>query len=238
MERATDLTSDKTSRFAEKVAARRAENGRIKRARTREALLRAAFEVLGHESGRNAQIDDVLAKAGMSRGTFYNYFVSREDLLHTVSFELSHHFDVGLEHTADPPTRTSFALRTYLRQAWQDRQWGWAIVNISLGGPVILGAATYRYATGTVQAGIDSGDFPIPNVRHGLDLLAGSSLMAMISLLRDEVSVEYIEEITLVILMGLGVARKKAEAVVRVPLPVLSSNKALFTMQPMEPAGR
>jgi AcrR family transcriptional regulator len=216
----------------QKMAARRAENGRIKRAKTRESLLYAAFEVLGHETSRNAQIEDVLAKAGMSRGTFYNYFQSREDLLNTISFELSHHFDIGLEHTADPPTRTSFAIRTYLRQAWQDRQWGWAIINISLNGQVLFGAATYRYAMETMQAGVDSGDFTIPSVRHGLDLLTGASLMAMNSLLRDEVGVEYIEEIALLILLGLGISRVRAEALVRLPLPALERNKELFTMPP------
>ncbi len=218
----------------QKILSQRAENGRMKRARTRQALLYATFEVLGDEASRNAQIDEVLVKASMSRGTFYNYFKSREDLFNAISFELSHHFDVGLELTSDPPARACFALRTYLRQAWQDKQWGWAIVNISLNGPMIFGAATYRYASETIQAGIDSGDFTIPSVRHGLDLLTGSGLVAMISLLRNEVSVDYIEEITLLILRGFGITQERAEALVRLPLPILHRNKVLFSSEPSE----
>ena len=51
-----------------------------KKARTRLALLRAAVDLLGHEDGRLARVEDIVQSVGMTRTTFYNYFVSREDI--------------------------------------------------------------------------------------------------------------------------------------------------------------
>src|SRR2546426_11921310 len=77
--------------------ARRAELGEQKRMRTRAALLRAAISVLGKESGRFATVDNVITESGMARGTFYNYFDSRDQLFAAVAYELSHDFNSALD---------------------------------------------------------------------------------------------------------------------------------------------
>jgi hypothetical protein len=52
---------------------RRAEIGRERRARTRAKLIAAAFEIFGEENGLYARIEDVCAKAGVTRTTFYDH---------------------------------------------------------------------------------------------------------------------------------------------------------------------
>lgn len=51
-----------------------------KRTRTEEAILLATQQVIAKNGLGCASIDEVMLQAGMARGTFYNYFTSREEL--------------------------------------------------------------------------------------------------------------------------------------------------------------
>lgn len=63
-----------------------AETGPVpsKRERTRCAILDAAITVIAEKGLESSSIDDLMATAGMARGTFYNYFHCREEVLHAV----------------------------------------------------------------------------------------------------------------------------------------------------------
>ena len=56
-----------------------------KRDRTRIALIEAAIDVLADKGLEGTSIDDLMQVAGMARGTFYNYFQTREELALAVS---------------------------------------------------------------------------------------------------------------------------------------------------------
>lgn len=47
---------------------------------TRRALFDAAVDVIGEEGYSAASIDKIVCKANVAKGTFYNYFESRQDL--------------------------------------------------------------------------------------------------------------------------------------------------------------
>ncbi len=51
-----------------------------KRERTRKKILEAAFGLIGNEKGLTVRIEEICAAAQISRGTFYNYFTSLEQL--------------------------------------------------------------------------------------------------------------------------------------------------------------
>ncbi|MEV0583220.1 TetR/AcrR family transcriptional regulator [Nonomuraea sp. NPDC050310] len=89
--------------------------------RTRSALLqagRAAFEEQGLDAVR---VDDVCARAGVSHGTFYTYFDSKEELFTEVAGavvgEMFAASVVGSAAPGDPRARIEAANRLYLR-AW------------------------------------------------------------------------------------------------------------------------
>lgn len=214
------------------ILARRAEIAQQKKADTRLSLLQAAFEVLGNESGRDMQIEDLLAHVGMSRGTFYNYFESREDLFNVLSFEFNHGLDEALAESGDPPLWACQAIRIYLHRAQKDQAWGWAMVNISMNGPKILGDDTYRHGAVTLQAGIDSGDFEIDSLQVGMDLVMGTALAAILSILKGDAGPDHPEHIAKSLLMSLGVAPARAERLSRLPLPPLPMGKPQFTSTP------
>lgn len=201
---------------------RRAQIGLEKRARTRKAVLEAAFELLGRERGLATRIEEVLTVTGLSRATFYNYFPSMDELLDALQFELNHDFNTSvLAIVAKMPTsaeRAGAAIRYYLGRAKSDPKWAWAMVNISAGG-MIFGAETYRQAQLTIEEGIASGEFELTGPLSGRDILLGSTLAAMVTQLRNNPPVTYPASVARHVLRGLGVPKNRVEEIISRPLP-------------------
>lgn len=60
-----------------------------KRERTRSSLIESAYRVFARKEMDAVTVDDIIAEAGVARGTFYNYFQTREDVLRAVAASLS-----------------------------------------------------------------------------------------------------------------------------------------------------
>ncbi|MCW2622552.1 MAG: putative transcriptional regulator [Frankiales bacterium] len=90
-------------------------------ASTASALLTAAEQELQESGWHGTTIDRVVRRAGVSRGTFYNYFTDRRDLLHAVAREhaalLMPHLTAlyGLEPGPDLETRARVLALAYVR---------------------------------------------------------------------------------------------------------------------------
>jgi AcrR family transcriptional regulator len=91
---------------------RRAEIGRERRERTRAILLGAAKRVFSESPVEDVNVDDIVAAAGVAKGTFYNHFRDFDALLATIGAELATEFDALLQ-----PQRTGFQ-RPLERLAW------------------------------------------------------------------------------------------------------------------------
>ncbi len=204
---------------------RRAQIGLEKRARTRAAVLQAAFVLLGREKGLFTRIEEICEAAEMSRGTFYNYFNSMEELYDALSYELNHEFNNAV--TAIVSTmpyaaeRASAGVRYYLERALKDPGWAWAMVNISTGGP-IFGAETYMLAQKTTEEGIASKEFDLTGPNSGRDLTLGTTLAAMVTQLRNPPSPTYPASVARHILRGMGVPKDRVEEIIKMPLPPTS----------------
>lgn len=201
---------------------RRAQIGEEKRARTRAEILEAAFALLGHDRGLTTPIEDICKAGKISRGTFYNYFSGMDQLFDALSYELNHDFNRAvtailrqMPHAAE---RVGAAVRYYLERAMNDPKWGWAMVNISTGGP-IFGADTYQHAQWTAEEGIASGEFELTGPNSGRDLQLGATLAAMITQLRNSPSPTYPVSVARHILRGMGVPKDRVEEIVKQPLP-------------------
>lgn len=205
-------------------ALRRSEIGAEKRSRTLGILLNAALELFGREAGRLTRIEDVCAQAHVSRGTFYNYFNGMEALIRELSRYITEDFDAAIHAAFESlPTyaeRTCFAVRNYLRRAVEDPQWGWAMVNTSLGRPM-YGEEIFGRVRDTLQGGIDSGEFTLESADVGRDLLLGTGLAATLTLLQGGAPKDYSRSVAYRILLALGVKPSLANELVRRPLPPL-----------------
>jgi AcrR family transcriptional regulator len=201
---------------------RRSQEASARRERTRQRLLDAAFELIGHERGLSVRIEEVCVRAQVSRGTFYNYFASMDELLAALSFELVHEFNravfATMDRMQDTAERTNAAMRYYLERARRDPQWGWAMVNISANGP-LFGAETFDHALHTVEAGIARGEFDLRDAEFGRDMILGTVFSSMRRLLRDGGPASVPETVARHILRSLGVPEARVEEIVTRPLP-------------------
>ena len=64
---------------------RRSEIGEERRRRTLEKILRAMVFVLSDKKFEDVNIEDFIEPAGISRGTFYNYFNNKDDIAFTIA---------------------------------------------------------------------------------------------------------------------------------------------------------
>lgn len=204
----------------------RTEAGRRRRAQTRARIIAAAFDVFGDEAGLFARIEDVADRAGVTRATFYNHFNGMVELREALSHEVTHDFLVAVTQTIavmpDPRQRSAVAIRYYLHRAMADRRWAWSLINLSASG-LIFGVDTHFQAEQTVREGIEDGAFPIISIDLGRDILLGTCLAALGTIVRKGVADDYPEAIAGYILYALGVPYDEAKRLVHQPLPELAT---------------
>jgi AcrR family transcriptional regulator len=201
---------------------RRAEIGRMRRERTRENILRVAFELLGREEGRSTRIDEICEAAEVARGTFYNYYTSVEELFRALTFEISHDFNLAvravIKSVPAGAIRSAFALRYYLHRTRSDPSWGWAMVNLSVSGP-IFGEETTRYGLECIEEGLITEQFTAQSAQMAYDFMHGAALAGMITLLRSEQPEDYPEQMVALIMRGLGVSSTLIDRCITPALP-------------------
>ncbi|MBN8929574.1 MAG: TetR/AcrR family transcriptional regulator [Rhodospirillales bacterium] len=177
-----------------------------KREQTRAALLDAAMQVIARAGPDAATVDAIIQQAAVSRGTFYNYFESPETLLTALATKLS---DELLAHIGtvrllpDPADRMACSVRTFIRTAAADRTWGWVIVRIALVAAP-LGATMRAFLTADIEEGRAARRFTVPSIQVAADIVLGSALMGMRSVLRGEAGISHAEAIASGILRALG----------------------------------
>jgi AcrR family transcriptional regulator len=213
---------------------RRAEIGAERRSRTRADLLMTALDLFGQPHGRNTRIEDVCARAQVSRGTFYNYFPGLEALLEALSEELTREFDAAVHAAFEvldgPVARACAAMRYYLHAAIQDPRWGWAVINSSVGRTLYSETIT-AHVRDSIQEGIDSGDFTIDSADVGRDILLGTGISATITLLQGGAPADYPEKVARQVLLSFGTSRAVANAVTNLSLeslPLLAADWRYF----------
>jgi AcrR family transcriptional regulator len=194
-----------------------------KRERTRKKLLDAAFGLIGNEHGLTVRIEEICAAAHVSRGTFYNYFASLEQLFEILAIELSHDLNSGLVSTWDE-TRShaegsNAAIQHYLNYARRDPAWAWAMVHLNAFGPS-FGAESWDACYRSIAKGIEAGEFDVPNATVGRDLMTGTVLATVRTMLRSGSSEGSEPRIVAYhVLRALGVPGARAREIADKPLP-------------------
>ena len=193
-----------------------------KRERTRKAILEAAFGLIGNERGLTVRIEEICAAAHISRGTFYNYFTSLEQLFEILAIELSHELNHALVATWDETQShaegSNAAIQHYLNYARRDPAWAWAMVHLSAFGPT-FGAEAWEACHRSIARGIEAGEFDVPDATVGRDLMTGTVLATVRTMLRADGARSEPRIIAYHLLRALGVADARASAITARPLP-------------------
>ena len=194
-----------------------------KRERTRKKILEAAFGLIGNEKGLTVRIEEICAAARVSRGTFYNYFASLEQLFEVLAIELSHDLNRALVATFDEEVRShaegsNAAIQHYLHYARRDPAWAWAMVHLSAFGPA-FGAEAWDACSDAIAKGIEAGEFDVPNATVGRDLMTGTVLATVRTMLRSGSVESQPRVVAYHLLRALGVPDARAREVTDRPLP-------------------
>ncbi|MFD0364248.1 TetR/AcrR family transcriptional regulator [Nocardia sp. GCM10030253] len=83
----------------------------VRSAKRRSELVQSAYELFVSKGYRNVSVADIVARVGVSHGTFYNYFDNKRDVLDAV---IDHYFVLiqerilGLDNAENPRTLDEF----------------------------------------------------------------------------------------------------------------------------------
>ena len=128
--------------------ARRAQIGRNRSARTRAELLAAARRLYGERPVDQVTVEDVVAAAGVAKGTFYVHFATLAELQTLIADDLAREFDELLQPRRlgllDPVERIAAGCGAFIVQALRDPAWGALVAHSAAAMPGVASIARSR----------------------------------------------------------------------------------------------
>lgn len=199
----------------------RALSAERKRARTRAALIEAAMRLIAEQGHDALTIADFVAAAGVSRGGFYNYFPTIQDLLAAVRDEIAGRLDreiaIALAQVADPAERLAMTMLRFIEMGVSDPVWGWVFLRLESVPLPAPGTARERFRR-EYEAGLALGRFHEAEHYAGYSLAAGSVRMAVRAMLSGAPA-DCGRETVRLVLIGLGLDGAEARRICRLPCP-------------------
>jgi AcrR family transcriptional regulator len=198
------------------LSAREAQSARI-----REALLQACGDLLYEQPIDAITINEIVARAGVAKGSFYNHFPDKESLAATVSNAILAEVEARVrscnENVTDPAHRLARGMCTHMALAVSDPRR--AMIMLRGHDWVTEGEhALHRSVREDVQQGIDSGRFARRCQDVGVLQVIGTGYFSMIRILEQKLSVEAAIDLATrafaLTLCGFGLEESEAERIV------------------------
>ncbi|MEX3939935.1 TetR/AcrR family transcriptional regulator [Paraburkholderia sp. EG287B] len=191
----------------------------------RARLIESAMLVFAEKGVGASVIQEVIAAAEVSQGTFYNYFRTNEELLDAVTQELNDELlrliEIEVGSYDDPARRIACGVRMFLHAA---RTYPLLARFICAAGLHAAGPSSliYVYLPPHIEQGLATGRFRDVTVEVALDLIAGTALATIKRFAEDGAASEQTEQAVAAILRGLGVSRSGSQALVRGELEAIA----------------
>ena len=150
-----------------------------RKARTRQALVDAAVQLIAEGRGERASVQEITEAADIGFGSFYNHFASKEQLFEIASEEVLERWaqmiDAACAGLKDPAEVFGVSLRISGRLAWTHPE----IAGFITGAGLELLDASRGLAPRAlrdIRAGQAAGRFTIPDSEIALSAVAGGLL--------------------------------------------------------------
>lgn len=208
------MNTEDTSNHRTRVAAKRRE-------KTRARLLESALLVFA-QKGAHALIDDVIAQAGMARGSFYNYFHTNDELMAAVASEINNELlraiDPVVQRCDDPAERIASGTRMLLHAVMRFPLYGAFMARLPFpaANSSLLGV---RFLARDVALGVAARRFGNVGQQMGTDLLVGVVLSAAYATAREPLDPDYPDASARAMLRALGIDDGEATRLASLPLP-------------------
>lgn len=191
--------------------------GHKKKSRTRQSLLDAGLEVLA-ERGEGFNIGDVASRAGVSHGTFYNYFRDRDELLtalvaHTVEGFAS----VAAREVddADPAERFARISARALATAVSAPATVRVALRLEAAQRALVVEGSLAHLRDDLAEGHRLGRFTVPPDHGTLDVVFGALLLAARRVIEGDTDTDYRASVIARLLMSLGLPAAEADDIAR-----------------------
>ncbi len=195
-----------------------------RKARTRQALIDAAVELIATGRGDRASIQEITDAADIGFGSFYNHFESKDELFATASAEVLERWGQMIDRAcagiSDPAEVFAVSFRISGRLGWTHPGMARFITGSGLS---LLGASTglAPRALRDIRAGQNAGRFAALDADIALSAVAGG----LIGLLRlgqehpERMHDQVVDQLAEAILRLLGVPADEAARLAAIPIP-------------------
>ena len=217
--------------------------GAQRRGKTRLRLLQCALAVFTEKGPDVAVIDDFIAAAGVSRGTFYNHFKTTHELLLTLatamSDEVLHIVDPLVLPLDEPVQRFATGTRLYMQMAVRYPLWGSFITRVGT-RIATRGQLIDVYLTRDLELARMSGRIDVDSVLGARDLVLGSIFYGIETMLSEHTRANHPEHLMRSVLIGLGLEPTEAQNIAFMPLPTPGAVEGpiFSTMRPVKRTSR
>ena len=192
----------------------------------RSRLLSTALQLVAAEGPAAVSIDDIIAAAEVSRGTFYKYFPSPEVLVQEVARKVATDLvfmaDPVVRQRDDPAERVACGIRLVARLALHHpaaagflAQLGWPDTD---GQNMLL-----DFVRRDLQEGMRRGRFREMPMSLALNMVSGAVIGAIHCMLKPTCEPDFAEMSAAAALRALGVAAQTAAAVAYKPLQPITA---------------
>jgi AcrR family transcriptional regulator len=199
-----------------------AAGGGGKRERTQAQLIQAAVKVLAARGLAPATIQEVAQVAGVTTGTVYNHFASKEALVERVAVTLADSLcraiDDSYSHITDGAERMAIGQRRYIWLAAASPGWTLMLLDVLPAAPKVL-EEIQKYALADLRLGVKQKKFKVASEAAAMDLINGMGTFAMRRVALGLAPPNHDTACAALVLRGLGLPADQAAEVAKRPLP-------------------
>lgn len=148
----------------------------LRRTPNRAALMGAAEELFGLRGFANVSIDEITARAGVAKGTFYNHFADKADIANHIALEIR----TGLRErigemkstSTDPARHLAIAMSLFLHLALDQPNRALILVSL-INDPTDVNALMNAPVRLTLHRGEARGRFRLASIEASLIMVIG-----------------------------------------------------------------
>jgi AcrR family transcriptional regulator len=191
--------------------------GHKKKERTRRLLLDTALEVIA-EQGEACAISDIAQRAGVSHGTFYNYFPDRDALFASLVPDVVAAFgaaEADATGETDPARRFAIISARALAHAAAAPHMVHVALRVDAVQEALLSGGAFADLRRDLVAGARQERFALATERAAQDVIVGALLVAARRVVAGHDSPAYRRQVLRHLLQSLGIDPAEATAIAR-----------------------
>ncbi|WEK04939.1 MAG: TetR/AcrR family transcriptional regulator [Candidatus Devosia phytovorans] len=198
---------------AEPAEDHRTRTAAHRRLRMRRRLVESALEVIARDGLEATTIDTVIRTAGVSRGSFYNYFDSTEDLVQAASNDLKGEMLLQVikatQGHPDPATRLAAGFKTFAVTVATYPELAQFVQGLDLSAANTASAVSERFPI-FLRNGIAAGQFVEQPPAVMIDLVTGCVIKCVARTISGTADATYVRHLVAGVLRGLGLPPDQA----------------------------